>query len=332
MGERLRASLIDLTTPDRDAAASVRTRAENVLRPAGAFQRLDDIAVHIAGWRATTTPRVDAPAVIVFAGDHGVAAGGVSNYPADITAAMLAAVEQGRATINAMARSVGATLDVIDVGVGVPTGDIRTETAMTAERFDTIVATAFDAVDRAADEGADLLVLGELGIGNTTVSAAISAALIGGGAEAWVGRGTGVDDDGLARKLDAVERAVDRIADVDDPIEVMREIGGAELASMAAACIRARHHRVPVVLDGYVATSAMLPLHAARSGSLDHCLVGHLSAEPGHRRLLAHLGKEPILDLGMRLGEGTGALASVPLIAMACASVTDVATFDEWFQ
>lgn len=321
------------TLPERDeaAASAVRERAAHVLRPPGALQRLDRIAEHVAGWRATDRPAVDSPRVLVFAADHGVAAAGVSAYPAEITASMLAAVRAGTASINAMARSVGATVVASDVGVGDPTGDIRVEAAMDPGRFDRVVATAVSTVDDIADDGADLLVLGELGIGNTTVAAALTAALLGVAPADAVGRGTGVDDAGLARKLDAVTAAVDRIADRGDPIDVLREIGGAEHVAMAAACARARQRRVPVVVDGYVATSAMLPLHCARPGALDHCLAGHVSAEPGHRLVVERLGLEPILDLGMRLGEGSGAVAAVPIIAAACAAVVEVATFDEWF-
>ncbi|MFW2332510.1 nicotinate-nucleotide--dimethylbenzimidazole phosphoribosyltransferase [Ilumatobacter sp.] len=332
MSAAVRALLIDMPEADLASASAVRERAEQVLRPGGALQRLDDAAVHVAAWRADPRPSVDRPAVLVFAGDHGIAAAGVSKYPPDVTAAMLSAVEAGRATINAFARSIGATLDVVDVGVGVPTCDIRVEPAMSAERFDEIADTAIATVDAAAAAGADLVVLGELGIGNTTIAAALPAALIGGGAARWVGRGTGIDDDGLDRKLAAVEQAVERIAGVDDPIEIMRELGGAELTAMAVACARARRHRIPVVLDGYIAAAAVLPLHVAAPAALDHCLAGHVSAEPGHRAILEHIGKEPLLDLGMRLGEGSGAAAAVPLIRMACAGIVEVATFDEWFD
>ena len=305
-----------------------------MLRPAGALQRLDDVAVHVAAWHGTERPEIACPVVLVFAGDHGVTRAGVSAYPGEVTAAMLAAVRAGRATINAIARSVGAQLDVYDVGVGVPTGDIRVEPAMTAQRFDEIARIAAAAVDRVVDRGADLLVVGELGIGNTTISAALPAALLGGDVSAWVGRGTGVDDDGLARKQAAVAAAVARIAAPThriDPIETMLELGGSELVAMAAAVVRARQHRLPVVLDGYVATAAVLPLHLAAPGALDHCLIGHASAEPGHRRILDELGVEPLLDLGLRLGEGSGALAAVPLVRIACACVTEVPTMAEWF-
>ena len=177
----------------------------------------------------------------------------------------------------------------------------------------------------------DLLVLGEIGIGNTTPSAAISAALAGGETAAWVGRGTGVDDEGLARKRAAVQESVRRIAGITDPLEILREVGGSELVAIAAATVATRHRSIPVVLDGYVVTSAVLPLVMVNPAALDHCTVGHCSTEPGHRKLLERLDKRPLLDLDMRLGEGSGAMAAVPLVAMACAGVTKVPTYDEWF-
>lgn len=320
--------LDDLPAPDERAAAAVAERAAHVLRPAGALQWLDDVAAWKAGWQRSETPRVEQPAVLVFAGDHGVTAAGVSSYPSDVTAAMLEATRSGKATINAFARAADASVTAVDVGVGDPTGDMRTESALTAERFDAITQTAFDAVD-ALD--CDLLVLGELGIGNTTAAAAISASFAGGEAAVWVGRGTGVDDDGLARKQQAVQESVRRIAGVIDPLEILREVGGSELVGMAAACVAARHRSIPVVLDGYICTASMLPLHRTNRTALDHCIVGHCSAEPGHRLLLENLGKKPLLDLDMRLGEGSGAMAAVPLIEMACAGVVEVSTFDEFF-
>jgi len=170
-----------------------------------------------------------------------------------------------------------------------------------------------------------------MGIGNTTAAAAVSAALLGGAVEGWVGRGTGVDDEGLTRKVDAVAAGVRRITGTLDPLEVLRELGGAELVAIAGAVIAARHRNLPVLLDGYVVTAAALPLALARSGALDHCRVGHCSAEPGHRRLVERLGSSPLLELGLRLGEASGAMAAVPLVQMACAGITEVPTFGEWF-
>lgn len=329
----LRDLLTDLPEPDAAAVDAVHARAADILRPPGALQWLDDLAAWVAGWHHDPTPRVERPVGLVFAGDHGVAAATkVSAYPPDVTAAMFAAYQQGRSTINAFARRAGATLRAIDVGIGKPTGDIRHEPALSPERFAEIVGLAVAAVDDAVDQqGCDLLVVGEMGIGNTTPSAAIAAALAGGEAAAWVGRGTGVDDAGLARKRLVVKESVRRIAGVTDPLEVLREVGGSELVAIAAAVVAARRRSLPVVLDGYVVTSSVLPLVMVRPGALDHCIVGHCSAEPGHRLLLERLGLRPLLDLDMRLGEGSGAMAAVPLVAMACAGITEVPTFAEWF-
>lgn len=324
----LRGALTNLPERDETSHRAVEARATDILRPFGALARLDSVASWVAGWQRTAAPAIRRPAALIFAADHGVTAAGVSKYPTDVTAAMLAAYRAGKSTITAFAAIAGASVDAIDVGVGRPTGDIRYEPAMSVERFDEAVAAGRTAVDSL---DADLLVLGEMGIGNTTAAAAVAAALGGGEVAAWVGRGTGVDDEGLQRKREAVREAVARIAGVLDPLEVLREVGGAELVAMAAAIIAARHRRLPVLIDGYVVTAAAMPLAAISPAALDHCLVGHCSAEPGHRRLLERLGKQPLLDLDMRLGEGSGAMAAVPLVAMACAGITDVPTFGEWF-
>ncbi len=324
----LRVALESMPGGDLDAGQAVAGRAAEILRPAGALARLDEVAAWVATWQHTDRPAIRRPAALIFAADHGIATAGVSNYPADVTAAMLAAYRAGRSTINAFAQVAGATVEAIDVGVGQPTGDIRLEPAMDADRFEQAAAAGRAAVE-AID--ADLLVLGEMGIGNTTAAAAVVAALAGGEPHDWVGRGTGVDDQGLARKRAAVSTAVDRIAGVTDSLEVLRQVGGAELVAIAAAIVAARHRRLPVLLDGYVVTAAAFPLTLIRADAIDHCLVGHCSAEPGHRRLLERLGKRPLLDLEMRLGEGSGAMAAVPLVAMACMGITDVPTFGEWF-
>jgi nicotinate-nucleotide--dimethylbenzimidazole phosphoribosyltransferase len=319
----------ELRAPDARFGELVAARASEVLRPTGALRRLDDLAVWLAGWQRTTNPRVERPVALVFAADHGVAAAGVSAYPTEITASMLDAFRAGVSSINVMARHLGARVDVFDVGVGRPTEDFRFAPAMDHERFDEAVRAGRQAVART---DADVVVLGEMGIGNTTAAAAVCAVLCGGNSGEWVGRGTGVDDAGLTRKREAVEAARSRIGDEPDPIEVLRQVGGLELAAMAGAIAEARTRALPVVLDGYVTAAAALPLHCVNGDALAHCVAGHCSAEPGHRRVLARLGLEPLLDLDLRLGEGSGAMAAVPLLGLACRLVTDVPTFGEWFS
>jgi nicotinate-nucleotide--dimethylbenzimidazole phosphoribosyltransferase len=317
-----------LRAPHDPSGDAVRERAADILRPAGALATLDELAAWVAEWHGSARPVVQRPAALIFAADHGVAAAGVSKYPIEVTGAMLAAFRAHQSTVTAFAAVAGATVQAVDVGVGRPTGDIRVEAALSPERFDECVAAGCDAV---AALDADLLVLGEMGIGNTTAAAAVAAALGGGDPTDWVGRGTGVDDEGLARKQQAVAQAVARIGGVTDPLEVLREVGGAELVAMAAAIVAARQRGLPVLLDGYVVTAAALPLQREVAGALAHCRVGHCSAEPGHRRLVELLAMTPLLDLGMRLGEGSGAMAAVPLVRMACAGITDVPTFTEFF-
>ena len=318
--------LRDLPDPDRSARDEVAARAATVLRPAGAFARLDAVAAWLAGWQGTKTPQVESPHVAVFAADHGVAAEGVSAYPAEVTAAMVDAIRSGVATITVLARQVGATLELIDVGVGRPTGNVRFADAMSTDEFDEAVTAGAAAVESA---DADLLVVGEIGIGNTTAAAAVAAAVLGGDSADWVGPGTGVVGAALARKCDVVQAALDRVGTVA-PIEALRCLGGRELAAMAGAVAAARRRRLPVVLDGFIATAAVAPLAVARPGSLDHCIAGHCSAEPGHERALETLGLDPLMRLGLRLGEGSGALVAVPIIRMAAAAVVEVATFEEW--
>ncbi|MDE0492322.1 MAG: nicotinate-nucleotide--dimethylbenzimidazole phosphoribosyltransferase [Acidimicrobiaceae bacterium] len=318
--------LAELPGPDRSAHDQVAARAATVLRPAGAFARLDAVASWLAGWQGTATPGVQRPHVAVFAADHGVAVDGVSAYPADVTAAMVEAIRSGVATITVLAREAGATLELFDVGVGRPTGNIRVTDAMSVEEFDEAAAagaTAVESVD------ADLLVVGEIGIGNTTAAAAVAAAALGGDAAGWVGPGTGVVGAALTHKCDVVQAALDRVGPVA-PLEALRRLGGRELAAMAGAVAAARRRRLPVVLDGFIAGAAVAPLEVARPGSLDHCIAGHCSAEPGHQRLLEVLGLDPLMQLDLRLGEGSGALVAVPIIRMAAAAVVEVATFEEW--
>jgi nicotinate-nucleotide--dimethylbenzimidazole phosphoribosyltransferase len=316
-----------LPEPDEAASDAVLARAGRVLRPVGALARLDAVAAWVGGWQRSAAPRVRAPAGIVFAADHGVVEEGVSAYPSEVTRAMVKAIEDGVATASVFARSVGARLDIVDVGVGLPTGNIATGPALERDRFEESIRAGRDAV---AASRCDLLILGEVGIGNTTSAAAICAGLFGGGAIRWTGRGAGLDDASYARKIAVVDRAVARLGAHTSPLEVLRELGGTELAAIAGATIEARLRSIPVLLDGFVVGAAVAALHLARPGALAHCLAGHRSEEPGHDRLLVRLGMTPLLDLSLRLGEGTGALAAVPLIRLACDAVTGVATFEEW--
>lgn len=318
--------LADLPDADSAAAAAVEARAQRVLRPTGALARLDGVAAWMAGWQRRTDPRADRPGCIVFAADHGLMDKDLSAYPADITRHMLAALQEGVATASVLARRLGAELAVVDVGVGDPTGDLTEAAALSVDRFDAAFGAGRDAV---ASLDVDVLVIGEMGIGNTTAAAAMCTALLGLSAQDWTGRGTGIDEVTYARKVAAVQRAADRVRDLS-PVETMREVGGSELAAMAGATLEARLRSVPVLLDGFVVAAAVAPLDLLMPGALDHCLAAHVSSEPGHRLLLEKLGKEPLLDLDLRLGEASGALFALPLVGLACAAVTEVATFEEW--
>lgn len=318
--------LADTPFPDNASRRACEARAAEVLRPAGALVRLDEVCAWLASWQRTATPAVRAPAAIVFVADHGVTQEDVSAYPAEVTAAMLRALIEGVATAAAMARAIGCELQVEDVGVGRPTGNIVDEPALTAERFLECFERGRRAVSRI---DADLLVLGEMGIGNTTAASAVSAALFGGPSEDWTGQGTGIDQTRWLRKVSTVDRARRRVGDGHPPIEILRQLGGSELAAIAGAAAEARHRSIPMLLDGFVVTAAVGPLDVLHPGALAHCMAGHLSPEPGHAMLLDKLGMRPLIDLGMRLGEASGALAAIPLVKLAVACVVDVATFAE---
>ncbi len=329
--DELHAGLADLPGPDEAAAEAVRRRASQVLRPTGALARLDDAAAWLAGWQRTERPHADRPAVVIFVADHGVAAEGVSAYPSDITLEMLDALRRGVATASVMAAALGARLDIVDVGACRPSGNLRREPALSPARFAECLAAGRAAVATASDtSGADVLILGEMGIGNTTAAAAVCATLFGGRAELWTGRGTGVDDATLAHKVAVVDAARRRVPDHAGPLEILRQVGGPDLAAIAGATVEARRRSVPIVLDGFVVTAAVAPLAHVQARALDHVIAGHCSGEPGHRLLLDKLGLAPLLDLGLRLGEASGALAALPLLRLATACVNDVATFEEW--
>ncbi len=324
--DSLRTALRGLPAPDAAAVQAAMARNGQLTKPPGALGRLEDLAIWMAGWQGTDRPQVDAPQVIVFAGNHGVTARGVSAFPAAVTEQMVLNFRAGGAAINQLARCFGARMDVHALSLDRPTADFTAQPAMTEAELLEAMRTGWDAVD----PDADLLVTGEMGIGNTTSAAALAHAICGGAAADWVGRGTGVDDAGLALKAQVVAGGVARHPDArTDGIEALRCLGGRELAAMAGAILRARHLRIPVLLDGFICTAAAACLDAAQPGALDHCLAAHVSAESGHAPLLAHLGKAPILSLGLRLGEGSGAALAIGVLKGAVACHSGMATFAE---
>lgn len=322
----LRAACLDLPTGSPAAAASAASREARLTKPAGALGRLEEVVAWLAYWQGKSPPRLDRVDVLVFAGNHGVTAQGVSAYPAEVTAQMVANFAAGGAAINQLARTAQANLRVIALALDTPTADFTREPAMDDDAFLAAVSEGYAAVP--AD--ADLVCLGEMGIGNTTSAAALSAALFGGGAERFAGRGTGLDQEGLARKRAVIDRALARHAGAHgDPFRLAAALGGRELAAILGATLAARRMRIPVLIDGFVATAAVAPLAKLRADALGHALVAHVSAEAGHRALLDALDKQPLLDLSMRLGEASGAALAVLILRAALACHTGMATFAE---
>lgn len=314
--------------PAPHAAARTAAAARNgqLTKPPGSLGRLEDLAIWLAGWQGREKPQASAPQVVIFAGNHGIAARGVSAFPPEVTGQMVANFRHGGAAINQLCRTYGASMTVHALDLDHPTADFTATPAMTETEVVAALQTGWNAVDPQAD----LLVTGEMGIGNTTSAAAIAAALLGGAPEDWVGRGTGVDDHGLARKADVVRAGLATHADtLSDPLQVLRCLGGREIAAMVGAIARARAERIAVVLDGFICCAAALVLHQTQPGALDHCLAGHISAESGHGRLLAALEKTPLLNLGLRLGEGSGAALALGVVQGAVACHSDMVTFAE---
>jgi nicotinate-nucleotide--dimethylbenzimidazole phosphoribosyltransferase len=324
--DSLRAACMNLPAGSEDAAAAVRERQAILTKPAGSLGRLEDLAAWLAKWQGRPVPRLDRVDVLVFAGNHGVTRQGVSPYPASVTAQMVANFYGGGAAINQIADVAGAILRVIPLELENPTRDFTQAPAMDHAEFLHAVSTGFEAVS--ADS--DLLCLGEMGIGNTTAAAAIVAALFGGGGGRWAGRGTGIDDEGLARKSRVIDGGLGRHAAwFGDPLLIAMALGGRELAAILGATLAARLHGIPVLLDGFVCTAAAAPLARLRPDALDHTMLAHLSAEAGHRALAEALGLNPLLDFGMRLGEASAAALAVPLLRAAVACHTGMATFVE---
>ena len=321
-----RATLAKAPGKNTEAEAGAQDRNGQLTKPPGALGRLEDLAIWFASWQGNARPEMKTPQVIVFAGNHGVCAQGVSAFPPEVTVQMVANFEHGGAAINQLSKAFGAKMDVHALDLDTPTADFTQAPAMSEDEVVTALATGWNAVD----PNADVLVTGEMGIGNTTSAAAVAAAVLGGEAADWTGRGTGVDDEGLARKTDVVSRGLALHGDaIKDPLHALRCLGGRELAAMAGAIAAARAHGIPVILDGFICSAAAATLFAAQDGALDHVVAGHLSAEGAHANLLSKLGKEPLLRLGLRLGEGSGAALALGVLKGAIACHSGMATFAE---
>ncbi|MCO5146276.1 MAG: nicotinate-nucleotide--dimethylbenzimidazole phosphoribosyltransferase [Aquamicrobium sp.] len=324
--DAIRALAAALPAGDELAAADAASRQATLTKPPGSLGRLEALAVFLARWQGRAVPRLERVEVLVFAGSHGIAGRGVSAFPAEVTAQMVANFAAGGAAINQLAREANAALKVVPLSIGEPTADFTQGPAMDEAAFVAAVRAGMEALDPQAD----LVCLGEMGIANTTTAAAVAAALFGGDGADWVGRGTGVDDAGLARKAATVDAAL-RLhgAALADPLEALRRVGGRELAAMFGAALAARRRSIPVVVDGFVASAALAPLCRLDESGLAHVLAGHVSAEAGHRQLLHHMRLDPILDLGMRLGEASGACLAVTVLRGALACHAGMATFAE---
>jgi nicotinate-nucleotide--dimethylbenzimidazole phosphoribosyltransferase len=316
----------DLPGGDVHAADAATLRQQSLTKPPGSLGRLEELAIWLARWQRREIPQLERVTIAVFAGNHGIAARGVSAYPQEVTEQMVANFASGGAAINQIAKLAGAGLRVVPIELDRPTRDFTVAAAMDVDEF----LAAVDIGYRTVPPDSDLLAVGEMGIANTTTAATLCAALLGGGAASWAGRGTGVDDAGLARKRATIDAALSfHRAISGDPLAVAAALGGRELAAIAGAILAARRHQIPVLLDGFVATAAIVPLARLQAGILDHCRAGHVSAESGHRALLRELGLDPLLDLNMRLGEASGAGVAILLLRAALACHGGMATFSE---
>ena len=319
-------ALDDLPPANEAWRTEALTRQRHLTKPAGSLGRLEDCAVFLAGWGHGPQPRAGRMRVIVFAGNHGVTARGVSPYPLEVTAQMVANFANGGAAINAISAACGAELEVVPLSLHMPTGDISRGPALSEEEL----LEALNAGAAAVAEGSDILAFGEMGIGNTTIAAALAARSLGGTGADWAGPGTGLGADGVAHKAAVIDEALALHAGSDENAAgILRHFGGREQAAIAGAVVAARHALIPVVLDGYVVTASLAPLFRQNPDILAHCIAGHCSAEPAHRRLLQTFGLEPLLDLRMRLGEGTGAALALAVIRAAADAHCKMSTFAE---
>ncbi|TVV74975.1 nicotinate-nucleotide--dimethylbenzimidazole phosphoribosyltransferase [Sphingomonas solaris] len=320
------AALIRLRAPDAAARAAAAARQDTLTKPPGSLGRLEEVAIFMAGWQGRDTPRLEQARVAVFAGNHGVAARGVSAFPSAVTAQMVTNYRRGGAAINALAEAAGLELAVVPIDLDRPTHDFTTGPAM--DEADCLAA--LNAGAAVVVPGLDLLALGEMGIGNSTAAAALCAASLGGTAADWVGPGTGVRGAALSTKAGVIDTALAlHWPAATAPFEILRRLGGREIVAIAGAVVAARQAGVPVLLDGFICGAAIAPIAAFHPAIVDHCLAAHCSAEPGHARLLDRLGLQPLLSLDMRLGEGSGAAVAAGLVRASLTAHARMSTFTD---
>jgi nicotinate-nucleotide--dimethylbenzimidazole phosphoribosyltransferase len=318
------AMIAQIPRADEAARAGALARQNMLTKPLGSLGRLEDLALFMAGWRATARPEINRAQALIFAGNHGICAQGVNPFPQEVTAQMVANFQAGGAAINQLCRANGADLGVVALQLDSPTADFTAQSAMTEAE----VLAAMNAGIDAVDPSADVLILGEMGIGNSTVAAALCASVFGGAGADWVGAGTGADDAGQARKARAIDAGLARHG-APKGMAALMAFGGREQAAICGAVLAARALRIPVILDGFICTAAAAPLYSCDAGLLDHCLIGHLSAERGHKKLLAAMGKTAVLEFDMRLGEGSGAALALGVLRSALACHNGMSTFGE---
>jgi nicotinate-nucleotide--dimethylbenzimidazole phosphoribosyltransferase len=324
--DEIRSLLRHLPGPDLEAGTQAAQRQQALTKPQGSLGRLEEIAQFVATWQGRNPPRCERPRVAVFAGNHGVAALGVSAYPPQVTAQMVQNFIKGGAAVNQLTAQIDGDLRVYEMDLENPTADFTQGPAMDEERCARAIAYGMMAVE----QGIDIVCLGEMGIGNSTSAAALCLALFGGDAGDWVGPGTGVAGAVLERKRQVVAAGVAaNKALLADPLHLLRALGGEELAAIVGAILAARLARMPVLLDGFACCAAAAIVQALDARGLDHCLAGHLSAEPAHAALLEKLKLKPLLQLDMRLGEGSGAALAMNIVKAAIATHTGMATFAE---
>ena len=317
----------ELPSCDKAAFEQAVDRNSQLTKPPGALGDLEDLGIWYASWYGKAKLKLETPQVVIFAGNHGVTANfGISKFPAEVTEQMVFNFKAGGAAINQLSGVCGAKMDVYALDLDIPTADFTKTSAMTDAELLKSLQIGWNSVDPLAD----LFVAGEMGIGNTTSAAAIAAALFGGGGKDWVGRGTGVDDLGLKVKRDVVDAGLVRHKkNLDDPLSVLRVLGGREIAAMVGSIASARAHGIPVLLDGFICAAAAAVLYKMNHCALDHTQAGHVSAEGAHAQMLSRLGKKPLLVLGLRLGEGSGAALAINIVKGAVACLSGMATFSE---